>query len=544
MYESFFGLTGPPFRLTPDPSFLFDGKGHREASAALRVGLAAGARVLVLTGEVGAGKTTLLQALMASVDRASTLTTHLSAAHLDAEMLIEQLSEAWGLPRQPDPLARRDAVLTALASGSQATLLVIDEAQHLGPSALDLLAILAAATAPSAARLQIFLVGQPELRILLNTAQRSGFRKLIGVDRHLGPLEPAETRLYIEHRLHRAGWTGKPEFEDEAFSEIFIFTAGNPRRVNLLCDSLMLCACLKKQQRIDAPAVTWAAAAMREDSSRGTPDLLDLGSHFERRPTLTEAFEPDIHELEAAIGSEESESARPTLDGVAEPSAEMSRAPEDTVTAPDAAPVETVSEHAANGLPLPTITDGTPPQAEPAQSDPRDAPVAELVARQASAARRRRQAILASAAAVGVALALSAYVLYREVFDPSLSQTTSHDIVANRMTTRGSPAPGVDTQRRAGGSISPASSGESSADPRSPDVPGRARAIDAAAAKTPQDGVDERGGVADAVPGAASTAPAPVPTGPAPTGTQTPPCDGPAFALGLCDAGSSSLRRQ
>ena len=118
----------------------------------------------------------------------------------------------------------------------------------------------AAATAP--VRLQICLVGQPELRILLDAAEQSGFRELIAVDRHLRPLEETEIRLYIEHRLHHAGWTGRPEFEDAALTEIFIFTAGIPRRVNLLCNSLMLSAWLKGQERIDAPAVTRAATAM------------------------------------------------------------------------------------------------------------------------------------------------------------------------------------------------------------------------------------------------------------------------------------------
>src|SRR4051812_319192 len=94
MYESFFGLTGPPFRLNPDPSFLFTGKGHRDAFAALRVGLTAGARVMVLTGEPGAGKTTLLQALLADIEPTSTATAQVSAAHLDAGTLSEQLCEA------------------------------------------------------------------------------------------------------------------------------------------------------------------------------------------------------------------------------------------------------------------------------------------------------------------------------------------------------------------------------------------------------------------------------------------------------------------
>jgi type II secretory pathway predicted ATPase ExeA len=567
MYESFFGLTGPPFRLIPDPSFLFVGKGHRDAFAALRVGLAAGTRVMVLTGEVGAGKTTLLQALLASVDLASTLTAHISAAHLDAETLSERLSEALGLPRQPDPLARRDALLTALPSSPRATLLVIDEAQHLAPSALDLLETLANATAPAPTRLQICLVGQPELRIVLNAAQRSGFRELIGVDRHLGPLEPAEIRLYVEHRLHRAGWTGRPEFEDTAFNEIFIFTAGNPRRVNLLCNSLMLCACLKKQERIDAPAVTWAAAAMREDSFQGTPDLLDLGSHFEHRLTLTEAFEPDPPEPEAATRREDAppwscpscgglnastaptcwncEAARPSLDAAAESPCETIHAPEDAVTAPTDAVHDDAGTtvHAADDPAFLTPRGGTPHEVEAVRSAPIDAPSAAVVPRQVSAARRRRQAILASAAAVVVALVLIAYVLYTQGFQPRLSKNALREIVANRTKTPAAPAPSLDSLRRAAGSISPASSAESAAP--SLGLASPARAIDAAASKAPQDADSARARGADKVPGVADAAPEhALPVTPAPAATPAPPCNGPAFALGLCDTDSSSIRRQ
>src|SRR5947207_503271 len=98
MYESFFGLTRLPFQLNPDRSFLFEAKGHREALAALQQGLASGARVMLVTGEVGAGKTTLLQALVQGVDPASTKAVLLSAARLDAEMLIDRLSDALELP--------------------------------------------------------------------------------------------------------------------------------------------------------------------------------------------------------------------------------------------------------------------------------------------------------------------------------------------------------------------------------------------------------------------------------------------------------------
>jgi hypothetical protein len=164
---------------------------------------------------------------------------------------------------------------------------------------------------------------------------------------------------------------------------------------------------------------------------------------------------------------------------------------------------------------------------------------------QVSALRRRRQAIVASTASVAVALALIAYVLYQHGFEASLSQNALRDIVANRTKTPASPAPGLDSLRRAAGSISPAASAESSAQPPSPEVASPARAFDAAAAKAPRDGDRGRGRVADEVPGAAGAAPEhALPVTPAPAATPPPPCSGPALALGLCDADSSSTRRQ
>jgi len=545
MYESFFGLTGPPFRLVPDPSCLFVGKGHRDASAALQVGLAAGARVVVLTGDVGAGKTTLLQALLAGIDPTVTMTVHISAAHLDAATLCERLSEALGLPQEADPLARRVGLLTALPTRQLTTLLAIDEAQHLAPSALDLLEAFASATALAPARLQICLVGQPELRILLNAAQRGSLRELIDVDRHLGPLERAEIRLYVEHRLHCAGWAGRPEFEDAAFTEIFIFTAGNPRRVNLLCNSLMLCAFLKKQQRIDAPAVTWAAAAMREDSFQGAPDPIDLRSHFERRLTLTEVFDPDT-ELETTTRRQDTppwscqscgglnastapqcwncEAARPSLDAAADSPGATIHAAEDAMTAPpDAVHVAAApSTHAADKPAPLALSDGTPHEVETVRYDPSAGTIREEV----SASRRRRQAVLASVATVAVALALLAYLVDQEGSHPDSSQ----NIVSNRTTSTISPPTGPDPLRRGVGSVAPESSVQASAAARSPDLASRARAIEAAAVKVPQDGDTGHGSVAGEVPDAA--------------GTTTPRCSDPAFALGLCDAGSPSERRQ
>jgi len=174
---------------------------------------------------------------------------------------------------------------------------------------------------------------------------------------------------------------------------------------------------------------------------------------------------------------------------------------------------------------------------------PIDVPSPVAVPPSVGATRRRRQAILASVASVAVALALIAYVLYQQGFKASLSQNALREIVADRTKAPTSPAPGLDSLRRAAGSISPASSAESSVNPPSSDLPSRTRAIDAGAAKAPQDGDNGRGRVADEVPGATGAAPERI-TPVTPAGTPAPACSGPAFALGLCDADSSSTRRQ
>ena len=555
MYESFFGLTGPAFRLIPDPSFLFQGKGHRDAFAALQVGLAAGAKVMVLTGEVGAGKTTLVQALLASVDPVATVKAHISAARLDAETLCERLCEALGVARQANAIARRDMLLAALASSPRATLLVIDEAQHLAPGALDLLDNLARATDLAPLPFQVCLVGQPELRILLNAGPRRDFRELISVDRHLPPLERGEIRLYVEHRLHRAGWTGRPEFEDAAFTEIFIFTAGNPRRVNLLCNSLMLCACLKKQHVIDAAAVTWAAAAMREDLLQGGPDLLDLGAHFERRPTLTEAFEPDTQEFQAPTGHHDGPPIPcPTVSDLSAPGA-MPRANEKPAPpsradgAGDADEEIRLLEELATTPPARSAHAADEP-VSPARGDEASHEVAAVPASSSSklphemSGKRRRRAVLASAASVALALALLAYFVFQHGAAIDLSQRESGKVPATSTTAPVSPPTAVDSARRGVGSVAPDSSVQPAAtDPQTGFTSG-ASSMNAAMVPTPQDGV-ARGSVGRPVPGEESALPEPaVPAGSAATASPTPACSGPAFALGLCDDDSPSTRRQ
>ena len=571
MYDSFFGLTGLPFRLIPDPCFLFIAKGHREAFAALQEGLAAGARILVLTGEVGAGKTTLLQALLKSVDQASTITAHISVSGLDAEMLSNRVLEALGYPSPPHSVAPRDALLARLRSGPLATLLVIDEAQHLDFSAFELLEAMANASATAPARLQICLVGQPELRCLINAEESGGFRELIDVDRHLRPLEQAEIRLYVEHRLHRAGWTGRPEFEDAAFVEIFIFTAGIPRRVNLLCNSLLLSAWLKRQERIDAPAVTRAAAALRGESFKGASDL----SHVEHPPTLTEALEPaaptedgrarghdsdpwscpscDTVNPPGVIECWQCKAARPSPPGVAELPSEADLRPHAGVVpaSEPAAPGAVHSDVAMSARGLddpapPTMSDGTPQDDSVAPSETINDRLAGLMQQPESPARRRRKTILASVASVAVALAVIAYMLDRHGSRASLSQGTLRDVVGKQVPVP-PPATALDRIPSSATSLPAASSPPvPSASSPSPQLASPAPVPDTAKGKASQDSYATQDAAAGQMPGITAAAPETRgPAGSVPAASPMPPsCSGPASALGLCDAERSSSKRE
>ena len=533
MYESFFGLTGLPFQLNPDPTFLFQGKGHEDAFAALQRGLAAGARVIVVTGEVGAGKTTLLQALLSTVDPASTVTAHISASGLDAEMLTDRLCGCLSQPPLPDFFARRDALLSRLRLGPLATLLVIDEAQHLEASAFELLEMMADAGVTAPARLQICLVGQPELRILINAPERSGFRELIDVDRHLRPLEQTEIRLYVEHRLHRAGWTGKPEFEDGAFFEIFVFTGGIPRRVNLLCNSLMLSAWLKRQERIDAPAVTSAAAAIRGDSFQGAPDLPEVEPHYNDPPTLTEAIEPEA----PAPHDARLNSLAPPSEGCLQWHADTSA--DAATTDPTTAHGDDNTTAREDDLPALTMSDGTP-QADRADSQLINARLAGLVHQAESAPRRRRQAIMAGVAFVAVAAATIIYVVDQRRSQTGLSKIELPDVVAKRTAAPPSAGPARDLTASSTSSL-PA--GASSPEPSSPPASIRS---DLKRATESGDRVNSQIQPTAKEPDAAEALPAlPSAVNPAPPDSRSAPsCSDPASALGLCDAEISSSTRR
>lgn len=274
MYESHFGITGPPFQLTPDPSFYFDSKGHHRALTEFRRGLTEGSGFVVVSGEIGAGKTTLVRTLLAELDPTSVAVAQILSTQLQADELLGAILFAFGVTGDHGPETDLASTvrqfLVSLAREQRRAVLIVDEAQNLHQAAFEQLVSLITPESADEAALQICLVGQPELRDIVASRDLRHLGERIVVSCHLGPIDQAETGSYIEHRLRKVGWAGNPGFDAAAFDEVFRWTQGVPRKINLLCNRLMLSRFLTQQTQIDAATVAQTARDLRVEI--GDPD--------------------------------------------------------------------------------------------------------------------------------------------------------------------------------------------------------------------------------------------------------------------------------
>ncbi len=245
MYDQFYGLSGRPFQLTPDPQFYFESATHRKALSYLGYGLAQGEGFIVITGEVGAGKSTLVSHLMQSVDKARLTAATIVTSQLDGLDMVHMAAESFGIDTRgldkASTLKSIENFLHAEARTGRRCLLIVDEAQNLSIDALEELRMLSNFQLGSSALLQIFLLGQPEFRDLVHdAAELEQLRQRVIATHHLEPMEANEVEPYIIHRLTRAGWTGRPQVTADAFSALYAETGGVPRKLNTLMNRVML----------------------------------------------------------------------------------------------------------------------------------------------------------------------------------------------------------------------------------------------------------------------------------------------------------------
>jgi putative secretion ATPase (PEP-CTERM system associated) len=295
MYESFFGLTAKPFQLNPDPSFLFGSRGHRRALAYLEYGLHQGEGFIVITGDVGAGKTTLVRSLLERLNPDRIVAANLVSTQLEASDVLRLVATAFGVPSKgvdkADLLLALETFLVQVAADGKRALLVVDEAQNLSLGALEELRMLSNFQIEDHALLQSFLIGQPEFRNVMQSPQMQQLRQRVTASYHLGPLDASETQAYILHRLRHVGWKNDPSFAPDMFGLIYNYTGGIPRRINSLCDRLLLAACIARRHEAGLADVEAVITELREEfaeASAPTP------------PPAVATPAPEVGRMEAA----------------------------------------------------------------------------------------------------------------------------------------------------------------------------------------------------------------------------------------------------
>jgi general secretion pathway protein A len=272
MFNDYYGLTGRPFQLTPDPSFYFESLTHRKALSYLSYGLAQGEGFVVITGEVGAGKSTLVAHLMATIDPARLTAAQIVTSKLDGEELVHLVAQAFGLivdgHDKASALGAIEAFLHDEARAGRRCLLVVDESQNLAIDALEELRMLSNFQLGAHPLLQTLLLGQPEFRDTIQEhPQLEQLRQRVIAAHHLEAMELGEVQPYIEHRLNCVGWAGNPKFDQRVFSGLFEASGGVPRRINQICNRLMLLGAVDQRNRIDGAMLTQVLEELELDGT-------------------------------------------------------------------------------------------------------------------------------------------------------------------------------------------------------------------------------------------------------------------------------------
>ncbi|HEX9815083.1 MAG TPA: AAA family ATPase, partial [Myxococcota bacterium] len=274
MYTRFYGLNEKPFSLTPDPRFLFLSESHREALAHLLYGIEQGEGFIAVTGEVGTGKTTLCRALLQRLAPITEVAFVFNPI-MSGEELLRAVSIEFGLITEgysrADLNDQLNQFLLQTSREGRRALLIVDESQNLDPATLEEIRLLSNLETSSSKLIQIVLFGQPELDEMLDSRELRQLRQRITVRWALTPLNAAETRDYVRHRLKVAAGKECNLFSDKALREIQRRARGIPRLINVLCDRAMLVGYTASTPTMGPDAINRAAREILSVRSRRRP---------------------------------------------------------------------------------------------------------------------------------------------------------------------------------------------------------------------------------------------------------------------------------
>ena len=316
MFDDFYGLTGRPFQLTPDPAFYFESLTHRKALSYLGYGLAQGEGFVVITGEIGAGKSTLVAHLLVTVDPARLTAAQIVTSKLDGEELVHVVAQAFGLivdgHDKASALGAIEAFLHDEARAGRRCLLVVDESQNLTIEALEELRMLSNFQLGAHPLLQTLLLGQPEFRSMIQDhPQLEQLRQRVIAAHHLDAMDADEVQPYIEHRLKCVGWNANPAFDQQIFALIYEASGGVPRRINQICNRLLLLGSVEQRAQIDAAMLGDVLEELATDGTqplgRPTAESTDVASTTQAASAPVDSV--TVARLEASLAARDAQIA-------------------------------------------------------------------------------------------------------------------------------------------------------------------------------------------------------------------------------------------
>jgi len=253
-YLAHFKLAEQPFRLTPDPEFIYWSKQHARAKAYMESTIWLADGFVVITGEIGSGKTTLLQSFLSELED-DVVFAVVSQTQLTPTQFLQAVLTEFGFKpfnmRKVELLDMLNMFLIEQYSNGKKVVLIVDEAQNLSRKVLEEIRMVSGIETHKEKVLRIILAGQPELRETLNSPSLKQLVQRVRLRFHLTPLDRRETREYIEHRLAVAGHEKKGLFKIGCYDLVHRVTGGVPRLVNTLCDTALLCAFADERTSID-----------------------------------------------------------------------------------------------------------------------------------------------------------------------------------------------------------------------------------------------------------------------------------------------------
>lgn len=264
-YVDHFKLTEQPFRLTPDPEFVYWSKQHARAKAYMESTIWLADGFVVITGEIGSGKTTLLQSFLSELED-DIVYAVVSQTQLTATQFLQAVLTEFGFKpfnkRKVELLDMLNMFLIEQYSNGKKVLLIVDEAQNLSKKVLEEIRMLSGIETHKEKVLRIILAGQPELKDTLESPTLKQLVQRIRLRFHLGPLDRQELEAYIQHRLQCAGRKTNDLFADECYDLIHRYAGGVPRLVNTLCDTALLCAFADGKAVVDADDIMSAVSEL------------------------------------------------------------------------------------------------------------------------------------------------------------------------------------------------------------------------------------------------------------------------------------------